>query len=483
MRLHRTDILSGLLPALSSAVFDTEEKINCKAVVRSIAGICKKNFLQNGDVPCVSDDYAAVSVSYILDTNIPVSAKCSHGGKPMRLALTRRRGQRMFIPSTYSFNFASVAHFKGCIELEALDEALMKLGKRYPMLIARVLLEESGEACFTDAFARPMKATLVPKTSPDSWIQVTDQALRVRPNFANGPLASCILVQDSASADLILINDHSTADGGSSMLAMHDLLAFLGDPGLELPATSPIPIAQALPDEVLLEIKAMEAAIPPDAPPPDPWPFNAPTHPRQFVPMNLTLDETSRLGERCRAERTSVQGALCAAFISPFVERYPEREKHYAEIPVNLRRFLKDGSSPAHPICTGLAMVEIERAGDLWEMARKAKAAMERAITPKLFIQGQVVNSIVEKMPVIPAFTVDYDLSISNVGRLDWPGVYGKLEFLGLHAPIFNVNQAGHRVMGANTSAGRLHLVYISHDVDAPWLAARGMELLRSMLD
>jgi len=88
----------------------------------------------------------------------------------------------------------------------------------------------------------------------------------------------------------------------------------------------------------------------------------------------------------------------------------------------------------------------------------------------------------VEKMPVIPAFTVDYDLSISNIGRLDWPSAYGKLVFQGLHAPIFNVNQAGHRVMGANTSAGRLHLTYISHDPEAPWLAARGMELLRSML-
>ena len=400
----------------------------------------------------------------------------------MRLPLTRRRGQRMFTPSTYSFNFASVAHFKGCIELGALDEALRKLGKRYPMLIARVLVEESGEAYFTDAFAQPMKATLVHKTSPDSWIQAMDQALRVRPNFANGPLASCILVQDSASADLILINDHSTADGGSAMLAMRDLLAFLGDPALELPATSPIPIAQALPDEILREIKEMEAAVPPDAPPPGPWPFKAPTHPRQFVPMDLSVAETSRLGERCRAEGTSVQGALCAAFITPFAERYPDQKTHYAEIPVNLRRFLKDGSSPAHPICTGLAMVEIERAGDLWDMARKSKAAIEEAITPRLLIQGQVVNSIVEKMPVIPAFTVDYDLSISNIGRLDWPTVYGTLEFLGLHAPIFNANQAGHRVMGVNTSAGRLHLTYISHDPEAPALAARGMELLRSML-
>ena len=400
----------------------------------------------------------------------------------MRLPLTRRRGQRMFIPSTNSFNFASVAHFKGCIELEALDEALRKLGKRYPMLVARVLVEESGEAYFTDAFAQPMKATYVPKTSPDSWIQVTDQALRVRPNFANGPLASCILVQDSASADLILVNDHSTADGGSAMLAMRDLLAFLGDPSLELPATNPVPITEALPDEVLREIKTMEAAVPPDAPPPAPWSFKAPTHPRQFVPMELSVPDTSRLGERCRSEGTSVQGALCAAFISPFAERYPDQDKHYAEIPVNLRRFLKDGSSPAHPICTGLAMVEIEGSSDLWEMARTAKVAMEKAITPALFIQGQVVSSIVEKMPAIPSITVDYDLSISNVGRLDWPVSCGELAFTGLHAPIFNVNQAGHRVMGANTSAGRLHLTYISHDPEAPWLASRGMELLRSML-
>ncbi len=125
-------------------------------------------------------------------------------------------------------------------------------------------------------------------------------------------------------------------------------------------------------------------------------------------------------------------------------------------------------------------MVEIERAVDLWDMARKSKAAIEEAITPRLLIQGQVVNSIVEKMPVIPAFTVDYDLSISNIGRLDWPTVYGTLEFLGLHAPIFNANQAGHRVMGVNTSVGRLHLTYISHDPEAPALAARGMELLRS---
>ena len=79
-------------------------------------------------------------------------------------------------------------------------------------------------------------------------------------------------------------------------------------------------------------------------------------------------------------------------------------------------------------------------------------------------------------------FAGGYDLSISNLGRAAIPAEYGPLRIERLFAPTMNVLQPVHRILGVTTFGGALCGTYTSRDPQAPDLAARGREVLTSML-
>jgi hypothetical protein len=78
-------------------------------------------------------------------------------------------------------------------------------------------------------------------------------------------------------------------------------------------------------------------------------------------------------------------------------------------------------------------------------------------------------------------YTMDYDLSISNLGRVDLPSQYGDLQLEAIFAPTMNVMMDGHRILGVTTFAGRMNCTFTSRDPLAAAVAERALEILAAM--
>lgn len=402
----------------------------------------------------------------------------------MRFPIPARRAARLLADSPVSFNFTVTAHIRGPLVREQLENALLRLCVRHPLMGSHVLVTEDGQSFLTDEGAAAPQVRVIPRLSGDTWVAVVDQELLIRPDYRTGPLFRCVWVRGDGESDLILVIDHGTADGRSAIFALRDLLELLAEPALRLEPIHPIRMAEATTDPIALRAAEMSASVPPDGPPPPPWTPVLSDERRTINPLTLSKAETAALLSLCRSEGVTVQAALCAAFLKPFAERHGEAPIRLAEIPFDLRPYLKKPGKDWYGSFISLAVIEVDCSPDqsLWDIARRAQAALKRINIEELFFVPPAVYQIADRVPKLKMFDAEYDVSISNLGRLDLESTYGQLELTGVHAPTFNVVMPKHRVLGVSTSAGRLCATYTARDPEAPALAQRGLDFLREMI-
>ena len=200
-----------------------------------------------------------------------------------------------------------------------------------------------------------------------------------------------------------------------------------------------------------------------------------------MLPLSLDSAQTSAIIRRCRSEGVTVQAALCAAFLIPYAELAAAPLRR-VEIPVDLRpRLIRDlGGYYMNGI--SMAIIDIDCAGDPWAVAQRARAALAAALTDEqLFTFPMIALQLTGRIPPGPLFTMDYDLSISNLGRVDLPARYGELQLEAIFAPTMNVMMEGHRILGVTTFGGRMNCTFTSRDPQAAAVAERALEILAAM--
>jgi hypothetical protein len=208
-----------------------------------------------------------------------------------------------------------------------------------------------------------------------------------------------------------------------------------------------------------------------------------PTDPLAIRPFALSTDETSTLVARCREERVTVQAAVCAAFLTPFAERDPAQQIRVAEVPVDLRARGSHPVGDAYGNMIGLGMIQVDcnLERSLWDAARSAASALATMRIEDLFATPQVVYALTGTFMNRP-WVIEYDLSISNLGRVEIPSTYGDLTLESIYTPMFPATGPTHRIMGINTFGGQMRCTYSARDPEAGNLMNRGRDLLTTML-
>jgi hypothetical protein len=305
-------------------------------------------------------------------------------------------------------------------------------------------------------------------------------------NYLIGPMFRCVWLRGQADSDLILICEHITADGLAGVYALRSLLELLADPDRPLERLMPLPFADLLPQSVLdraAQLSATQAPPPAEltaAPPAD---FVMP--PLNIIPIELSESETAALIARCKGEGVSLQAALSAAFLQPFAEQQPDAPIRKVEIPVNLRDRLRQPVGETYWVYIALMVVEVDCTppADLWELAQRADRAVNQAVEEERYFQSPMLLVITaDRFPEENPFSTDYDISISNLGRLDIPTDYGPFKLKSLYAPIMLVIDPEHRILYVSTFAGQLRATYISREPQTPQVVARARALLNSMI-
>jgi hypothetical protein len=410
----------------------------------------------------------------------------------MKLVRGEAGGAVWFSSKPFTLNFAACGRVHGVVTQEQLEHALAGLGKRHPLLAVKAVPgPEEGQDFFTDEDVPPVPLQIVDRVADDDWVREAQRDIQIPSKYLSEPMIRCIWVRGGDISDLILICDHMIADGRSAIFALRDLMALLADPSVEMEPLLVGPLNELIPQDVADRLKAM-----PSAPAPEPAAEDDADEPKSdeeytqnhagpvhIETFDLSAAETSALIARCKTERVTVQSALCAAFLRPFAERQPDQPIRHAEIPADLRPRLARPVGDAYGCMIGLTVIEVDctPGRNLWDVAREASVALASMNWDELFATPLVMLALIGHIPNRP-WVIDYDVSISNLGRIDVPEQYGALRLESIYAPIFPATGPEHRILGVSTFAGQMRFTFSTRNPDAGAMAHRGLELLRRML-
>jgi hypothetical protein len=269
-----------------------------------------------------------------------------------------------------------------------------------------------------------------------------------------------------AVSEIIVVCPHALSDGLAAAYLLRDLLLYLGAPATHvetMPLTSPM--SELIPDFPGKRMKIWRARLKAaslkfmlsHAPKPGEQPHEEvdSARPKYFLrAWELTPEQTAALAARSRSEGTSVHAALCTAFLRAFGDAYGDAygETHAGgwnrkiQSPVNLRERLTRPVGETFGLFVNLVEFSVDCAPErnFWEIAREIKQGFIWRTGDKHIFNSLVeANVIMDELSgiITPKFvaqsfmSVDYDLSITNLGRLDFPVQYGALQLEALYGP------------------------------------------------
>ena len=450
--------------------------------------------------------------------------------------------ERLFTRSPFSI-VTMVARIKGNVSEDMLKNAVGKAQQQHALLRVRIKDESDHTQWFTSDGVQEIPVEIVPRESENDWIRVHAEASKIPYEFKSRPAIRFILVQSPAVSELIILCHHIICDGLSLAYLARDLMVHLGDPSLEaevLPAPAPITLDN-LPEYVSqsglrkffinrINWQWVEESVYFDD---EDYKVLTQTYWDNFhhelLSIELSEEQTSALVARCKKEGVTVTTALTAAFSG--AQSCVEGDKPYharTVIATSLRNELPN--PPGEGMGFYAAGVELKLKYDhkkgFWENARRYHNKIKPNFTNKkvfgqfldwLYLEptyleamnfkklGGLVPPDSPRYEKLSAFSKKEDAvmrlikrdkmdsletiligpAITNLGRMDFPKIYGTLELdrlimqPGGAFPLAHVNL----VLGAVTCAGKLSLVveYAEEAVDTATMNRikdKAMELL-----
>ncbi|NMO53784.1 hypothetical protein HH310_21695 [Actinoplanes sp. TBRC 11911] len=290
---------------------------------------------------------------------------------------------------------------------------------------------------------------------------------------SNGPLMRVVQTDDENGTTLVLTLEHCIADAMGAMYVLRDLVTALNGGALE-PTAAPPSLEDLIADRIgRAPMPDLTGIDPRMTIPLDDQPFDgSPAVIRTFA---LTRDETTRLVQRCRAERATVNSLIvaaasrsCAAIVGTDYIRVFN--------PIDLRPILDAGESLAPTFGAIRLGFEAHGSTRLWDRARAVRAQTAGAKSEAAVASAAAVSN--HFLP--PAVTasevrryihqaIDYELLVSNLGApaLDWAGPVRPRAIWG---PMVMGRYPGEHMVGVTTFDGSLRVTVAAHKDPAPLL-------------
>jgi hypothetical protein len=208
-----------------------------------------------------------------------------------------------------------VAQVAGSTTVEAWRTALNAIQRRHPNLSGYIRKHEDGDLWFHHVASAPIPLRVI-EGDPTVWEPELAKDQTTRIDLGRAPLARAVLIHQPNLSTLILAIHHSIADAKSVVFAIRDALLVLSGQSIEplppMPSTSRLLFHGSVVHPV--EVTARETGAPGSEQRGILRSLDGGT-PKVFR-RTLTPRLTDALLRRCRAEGTTVNGALMAAAVT-----------------------------------------------------------------------------------------------------------------------------------------------------------------------
>jgi len=395
-----------------------------------------------------------------------------------------------------------VLHIAGRLDPALVERGLAWLQTQHPIMRARI---RYGGLVFRDlppfVYRQPWfdldGATEIPlrvvtDPSPDAWERELQRELKKPLARGRNPRMRAVLVRAAADAEhchLFFTADHAIADAQATNMASRDLMAFFADPATlaqrpPVPAMLPQPLEFGMPKRSDSGTKGYTAALrlPPQK-------VKGGRQISRLIERRVDPQEATALRAAVKANRTTLHGALTAAFLTAIREKYGLAEMTSLST-ADLRRLCK----PPFPTQTYGCYIDLLRtqhpiAGGFWDIARdvsfKLIAALakdqEAASIMKLF-DWEVYRK--EMWPTITHQRRIDGLAVTTAGDSGLAETYGAFRLDGVTMAVSTVMfGTGLFVISSERLGGiDIYVCYADYALatpDAADLADRAMAALR----
>lgn len=380
----------------------------------------------------------------------------------------------------------AVAEFAEAIPAERLRPALAAVQRRHPLL--RVHVEDRAEvrlSYYRDPIVAPVPLTVHRGADP-SWQAVAVAELSRPFDRSHAPLMRACLVQGPGRSTVMLVFDHTIADGISTMKVLGDVLRALN--GAALPNLELLDAQERIIDRELAAVEPYDPPLTPGDPrmlkPNTFRPFDgAPTN---VHTMALAGGDTARLAQRCRAERTTVHAALVVAMSR--VRATDSGEDFVRTLnPINCRALIGVDGDCGLFIQSATTGIKPWDGTPFWEQARAMTAQLDlarsaRGIRTASLLGEHVmhVDADVDTAEELYGRLCPWDLLVTNLGVQDFDGI-GPLRPTAVWGPVVQSQTVGEYVTGITTYEGRLRMATCGYTVPATFLKGVSEALLAAV--
>ena len=359
-------------------------------------------------------------------------------------------------------DFVMAFSFAGTVPAAVWESAVAAVVERHPML--RVRIEERNHTLdFEAAEEGNLRLWHVRREDVEPWRETAGRWLAGSMGAEGGELVRLVVLEGEGSCELLLGMHHALGDGKSALGLVEDLLRAVD--GLELRSyTLPPDVDQLLEDKIALpnpaeQTSPMENWLTPFLPYEQPW--------AALETASLSVDQTSRLRSRARAESCTVTGALAAAMVNAWRKAAPQRRAEPVRLmmPVDVRSRVGLGTELMLAISTTNQVVRAEQSESFWDLARAMTSAAAAALRDDVLLSTAAGRANIiraawtkDQLDELSERYAAWDLLLSNLGA--WQPAYQSkaLRLTDVWGPAALYGFEGEQSLGAITFEGELRL-------------------------
>lgn len=361
-----------------------------------------------------------------------------------------------------SKDFALAADIEGKAPIEKWEDAIRAVQNRHQNLSVRIVMDDRFRPILQHVENLVIPLRVVVAEQAYRWEQEVEKELSKRFDTAEGPLVRIVLVRKPQTTVLIVVANHTLADGTSVSYLIRDLLAAVSGKQLEKLAT------QVSNDEIL--------GLPEDQPV-----QTATTSPKMEVnskivrplvsSLRFSREKTYRILERAREENTTVHGAICAGVLMACRKMRAEWSDVKMELisPICTRGALNQNDNFGLNITTHPVFFENDQHLSFWELARLAKAGLEGTFSAEhvknylsFFRELTFGHDDIQQMLDILKTAFNHQIMVTNLVKVKYDTNFGALQLKSLYGPMVRSGKGMEQTIGAVTTNGSLSLTNTS---------------------
>ncbi|MBN1797357.1 MAG: hypothetical protein JW822_02190 [Spirochaetales bacterium] len=380
-----------------------------------------------------------------------------------------------FFGNRYPIYFSFAVRIKGSLDSSLLKRALDRLKSRHIMLATHTIMTEDKKQFITDQGTGEFEIRTFANDNR-SWQELVLELMSYPFDVEKGPFVRFGLKNLDSETELYVIFHHATADGVSGIIFLKDLFNILAGRTPEgpnsrgglflfqslMPEVEEVLAKREKPDWATKkeEVKG-EAVI---------LPFALPA--LKIHSEELDQATTNKLVACAKAMQISVQSLLGAAFLRAYAECFGAESGYQRtiQIPVDCRKYVKQEYRDTIGAFNSIIKMPIDCSPkrSIKQIAQeigsklKEKTSDYKDVEGFYFFKGYF-DDVADPEAMMCEFKpdpLDYDFSLSNLGRIDLEASYGEWEIESIYGPTFTAIN-GEQVIGLNTHNGFMRFTYI----------------------